>query len=98
VQQRLSAAGRHLSIDASEELVVLGTIRSDVDHGEAALVLTGRHDPVLVRRNEEAHEVLEPDRVETLGLDHLRLGCDQSLEPALGGLVAGPEAFVCLEE
>ena len=53
------------------------------DHPVAA-VEADRHNPILIRRKEKAHVIVEADRIDALCLDHLLWRSDQALETALG--------------
>src|SRR5262249_55170773 len=98
MKQCLAATVLELSDDGSEVCVILPSALAHVEHGEAALLEAGRHEPVRISGHKQAHVISYRHRLLALELDEAVVAGHEVLELALGGLVSGPERLVAVQK
>src|SRR6266487_1196643 len=98
VKQRLASTVVHLIIDGSKVRMVLLMMGGNIEDSEPALIEPRGHDPVLITGHKQAHIVLDPDRLLAFEFNEVTVTGDQVAQLAFGTMVAGPEAFIGLEQ
>ena len=98
MEQRLAPTVVHLIVDGGEVGVILLARVANIDDGEPSLIKRRGHEPILVAGYKQAHIVLYLDRLLGFEFNKVALTCDQVSQLAFGGVVAGPEALVGVEQ
>ena len=71
---------------------------ADIEHREAPLFHPSRHEPIGISGDQQPNVIGDLDRFLALELDEVKIARDEILNLAFGGMVAGPKAFVCVQQ